>query len=787
MPETVPPAVLSSLAPLHALPQAPATQVVRDFYVSPEHTFDPRLLRECASRAELSFLDSLVHGQTVDPMLNWSALAKTPPGREPHAHRLTWYEAWAGVAARRAEWRRAHGTITSGPDLPAGTDLTGVAALGHDAFAQRLNLPPLPRAPDTADGRRADLVWRRALLLLLAKRTPASLSDVQPPLVPFLYRTQPDRAEEWFRALDTAGHGDRVPLICVEPFDFWASVDLSAWRERPVVFAFSSHNALWHALVSDALFESLLLPGHAVLVGGEYPDEHVFSAEAVACTGLPPVQVAGPTHAAWRSRGPAMLEALGHVLHRLRRGEPARNPHAQGLFELGLNLKHEILRSRYGVDRACTLHRMYGTERWFSPFKDPPPPGFDTHPPRDLLAIATGPSASRPARRALAGRARRKLVHVVSQVVDGGHAPSTLVRTLVERADRSRWDISVISLETAVLRAAEYPRSSHATDASSGRGARTIRTWAETDVAFHACGVEGTGDDAIAEACARMTDWSADVAVWHGNDPSLLVCAARCDVPRRVFFEHSGLVFQSDFDLVIGSLADAPERFAAESSRSGIPVAALPYCSNARSTWEENPPDLRMGPDIRILTTISNHLENRVAGVFVEAVATILQICPRAVYAPIGPIHDVEAFRGRFAPWGVSHRVMCVGAHRAPSQLCRAMHLYLNEFPFGSGIAILDAMAAGLPVVTMYDPNGPMQAQNGANYIGVDRSVRSLDPVDYVTLACQLLQDAEMYREWSAHALARFEAFGPEPYVRRFEEILTKRLLSPGGAPRSPG
>ncbi|MBE2212642.1 MAG: glycosyltransferase [Opitutaceae bacterium] len=772
--------MISTLRPLDKLGRSEDSwRIVRDLYETPDHRFDPRLLADTSARAELQFIDSLVHGLTTDPVVNWSALAATALGRDTGSRKREWYLAWAERASQRLAWSQSNARAKPQLGTCSQEDLWALAELDAARLAKRLGLSSPPPLDATPEERRADLIWRRGLVLLSSKGSPVSLQDLHTPWVPFAYRTPPAVSEDWQKAIRAAADPKQTPLLVVEPYDFWSTADISALDERYAIFAFSSHHAMWHALSCDNLFRSLLIQRHAIVVGGEYPDEHVFGPWLGSARCAPVRSVISPTASAWVKRVDSISEAATAVLTRFLGGESTRNPDAQWFFELGLNLKHEIMRQRFGAARACTLHRMAGTERWFSPFKDRPTSGRDTHPPVDLLAVLTGPETRRPARRALSGGTRRRLVHIVSQVIDGGHAPSTLVRTLVERANRARWDISVVSLESAVIRAAEYPRSNFVTEDSSKRGARTIDSWRSAGVHVHLCGAAGSIDDCIREACEVMAARQADVAIWHGNDPSLLVCAARSDIPRRVFFEHSGLVFQPDFDLAIASLADAEKSFAAESVRSGVAIAALPYCSNARATWDDKPPDLKTGPNVRILTTISNHLENRVAGTFVEAVATILQICPNAIYAPIGPVQDRAAFQRRFAPWGVADRIMCTGPSSAPSQLCRGMHLYLNEFPFGSGIAILDAMAAGLPVVTMYDPNGPMQAQNGGNYIGHDRAIRSLDPVDYVTLACQLIQDPAMYQEWSAHSHARFECFGPEPYVRRFEEILETRLLAP--------
>lgn len=773
---------IGNIAPLDDLGSRPTAALLREFFGEPDHRFDSGLLANPADRARLFLVDALVHGITADPALNWAALA-TAGTNDPRAAPLAFFRACAGTADQRAEWIGAHAGVTlkrvfDRDELPAWekTPLAEIAA--------RLGLapPPLAAIPGLPAGQ-SDELLRRALIFQGATGLLPRLVDLHPPFVPLLFACGEAQQREWQAALDAINHRDGVPLFPIEPFDFWATADLSALAGRTAIFCFSSKNELWHALAIERMLALLLAPQHAIWIADEFPDARLLGHLAGRALPHPVFPALRPAHPAWHPRLAAIADAADALVQRAARGDSlAAGDDAAWLSELGRNLKYEILASRYGHPCAAALRRMRGHEQWFSAHKERPPAERPTFPARDLFADLVAADVARPARRPLESKARHSIAHVVPQVIDESHAPSSLLRILVNRANRERWQPSVIALESNLPRPAAYPRDVYRSDSSALRAPHTLEDWRAHDVAAHLCGLDGGPDDAVAEANRVLDERAADIAVFHGNDPLLLLCAARCAAPRRVFVEHSGLELQRDFDLAISPLRDAETRYAELAMRSGVPVASLPYASTARDTWKAQPPDFGVGPQIKILTTISNHLESRVSGAFVEAVATILQICPNAVYAPIGAVRNEQEFRARFAPWGLQKRVMCIGSNRAPSQLCRGMHLYLNEFPFGSGIAILDAMAAGLPVVTMHDPNGPLQAQHGGNHIGVDRAITSLDPTDYVVLACQLIQNPELYREWSAHALSRFEQFGPERYVREFERILEERVLPAAAA-----
>jgi len=181
------------------------------------------------------------------------------------------------------------------------------------------------------------------------------------------------------------------------------------------------------------------------------------------------------------------------------------------------------------------------------------------------------------------------------------------------------------------------------------------------------------------------------------------------------------------------------------------------------------------------MTTISNHLGDRLGNEMCLAIAEILQRVPDAYYVPLGLMNDQkkEQFNRFFQEHKVRDRVIFLGGVVNPSQYARSMDLYLNEFPFGSGLGILDAMAAGCPIVSMYDENGPQQGRYGGHYFGIDRTITSGKRSDYAELACQLLNNPEMHGEWSSHAVQQYEKQADVVgYVKKFESILEDYYLS---------
>ena len=182
------------------------------------------------------------------------------------------------------------------------------------------------------------------------------------------------------------------------------------------------------------------------------------------------------------------------------------------------------------------------------------------------------------------------------------------------------------------------------------------------------------------------------------------------------------------------------------------------------------------------MTTISNYLENRMSPAFFSAIHSILRDNPHAIYAPMGPILNPEEFQKKFDAAGIGNQLMMMGAVINPSNIARCMDLYLNEFPFGSGLAILDAMASGMPIISMYNETGPEQGKYGGVYFGLDHVIKTGSLADYINLACELIQDTEKYQVWVKYTLKRYEFFSnTENFCYKFEKII-EHLVEVGGS-----
>lgn len=537
-----------------------------------------------------------------------------------------------------------------------------------------------------------------------------------------------------------------------------------ALEGRQVLFLFPDAATLQHCLSLSDLFDLLMAErGDWIHVLDHYPTETLGK--------QPPLPVA-PLHLVSLASRPFLdpyMSSIDLALQSLQGAPIVESEACNHLYEAGRRVSWALRARRLGLSRQTSYRFNCHQEAWHGRHKGRPPKGARVGPTVEEAFPIPRPTRCR---RQKSG-ALQRIAHVVPQLVDCGHAPTRLYRTLFRYHNRQRYETHLLISEEHVFRTSEYPFPRFYSDFSEKRGETTLQQFREREIPVWLGPIQ-KGYVEVAEALAEeLTRREIDIAIFHGAGPVNRLASCRCSIPGIALFDHGALLPQGGFDLYIAATAE--ERARGFDGR----VIELPHVVDVREDWEQSDPfaveHFQLPKGAQLLTTISFHLSDRLSDPMCDAVADILVRCPRAHYVPIGPIGDRDQCRIRrsFETKGVSDRLRFLGMQRVPSQLARSMTLYLNEFPFGGGVALLDALGAGLPVISMYDPDGPHQARYAANAIGLDRVITSGLPADYTALACRLLEDEAERKLWSEAALVAYERRGSAAdYVRRLEEAL---------------
>lgn len=447
------------------------------------------------------------------------------------------------------------------------------------------------------------------------------------------------------------------------------------------------------------------------------------------------------------------------------------------LYHLGKNLYWENTLKRLGKRSALSCLVAQSYEQWFDNYKMQPKAFLRK--PNPLKAAFDEMLDKLPALDvAKDERKRPLLMHVVPQLVDFKHAPSALLRELIALRNPQLFDTAVCCSERLILRSGEYPIASQTSHSSESRARKTLKMFEDQGIGYYQASSSRYFIDTVERLAREIQQQAPDILVFHGPDPINCMLTRLFPKSLRVLFEHGTLPNTQGFDLAISSTKDAPELFEKEFKEMGCELQAVDFCVDARAGWQTkcvSKSFFNVPEEARVATTISNQLESRLSPDFCWSVSEILKATPDLYYVPIGEVKNSEVLKGRFGK-EVRDRVIFFGSTKNPSHLARSMEFYFNEFPFGSCLGLLDGLAAGLVVITMYDPQGPAQARYGGLFLGKENSITSLKKEDYAQLAIAIAQDPLRYYKLSQHAYQVYEGHSnPWVYVLQIEKLIKRK------------
>lgn len=590
------------------------------------------------------------------------------------------------------------------------------------------------------------------------------VNDEQKPLHTFAYPS------EAFNPTIT-NPNEKMPLIFLEPIqDLDYAEILSPYRNQPSLFVCQSATVFWHLLQFDSLIPFLCHPLSTIYILELYPSLQLN----VQQTPRHPHQQFNPitltNNTAIQEVIPSFTAALIDSDH-------------DWLYLVAKRLLSRIQTERYGKSRCFALNKWETFQNWFDPHKPRVLHHADGNigpAPVDYVQQALAEYKKHQQKRFYTPKHKIRLAHVASQLVDTGVAPSQLLYSLAINHHQDLFDIIVISTECFDVFTLDYPPSPRYSPTSTIRGKAMIESLEKQGINVFTITLSTSMEGSALLVNEILHQFNIDVAVFHGPDQINAISSCSCDVPLCVLFEHGTTIAYPGFDIAIVSTEESLTVHQKELAHHHIKGFALPFCVDIRKTWTPHPiPKEQLGfpADAFIMTTISHHLDHRLTDDMCHAIGKILQRSPQAFYAPIGEMKDPKRLLQIFDLYGVGSRFVSLGPLLHPSQYARSMHLYLNEFPFGSCLGMLDAMAAGCPVVSMYDEDGPPQARYAGAYFGKDRVIKNGNIDDYIDLACRLIHDKELYQEWSQYTLSQYEKHANvQQYTREFERIIQLSL-----------
>lgn len=613
------------------------------------------------------------------------------------------------------------------------------------------------------------------------------------PYQPFAYPATAEEIKTITNFPLTLNYSD-IPLILMEAKKIPWDALLKPLSGRPKILLFYSKEVLIQSLQFKVVLDELLNLENLIYVLNYYGLEQFLDSSFIKSyetfKEIKPLFIAQDPYL--KEDYPQLLEHLKLALTSLKKEKNERDPF-NWLFEVGK--RHAFAREakRYGEERFLALWLRYAYKDWNDIHKTKPKNLIMKAAMPDYMKSIIDKTAPLSPKRKKGAKTPIKIAHIINTVFDEAHAPAEILRSLLENRNKTLFEASVYTTETGLYRPKEYPYYSFSGQDTLTRAKKTVQAFFSEDIPLTVLSHPFLTYEEEAKILAEsLSEAKCEIAIFHMPNPVNLLAAKMLDVPCTVFMDHGGFPLIPDkngfclpyylaipiephFDLII-TCEERPKSEIQYFNKRNTKVEALPFSLNLRKNWSQKPiPRETFDPDHNriLLTTVSLNLFNRLSPEFCDCVAKILRRERKAHYYPIGDPVYLDYFMSFFKERRVHDQVHFLGFQKNPSDFIRSMDIYLNEFPVGSGLALLEAMAAGLPIVSMYDEKDPMPAARMGAYFGKEKMVTSLKNDDYINLCCRLIEDPKLLSDWKKEALHSYEIrTNAKKYALDFEKLI---------------
>ncbi len=242
---------------------------------------------------------------------------------------------------------------------------------------------------------------------------------------------------------------------------------LNPYQGHQAIFVFETASMFFQLLQWDVVVKVLEDPQAIIYILEIYPEEQ-FKFQSIKwdqSKSLKPILMVD--RPMLREIMPTLVDVLQKNLCEVEKINKNETAISNWLYSLSQRLFFRIQAERYGESRCLALNLKQGMKKWHDPHKGlPPSQAYLGHLPTDFFRKLVEVATEKRIAKSLKHRPKIRIAHVVAQIVDGGHAPSELVKILLEYSDRSLFDRFLIITEQLIYYPLEYPIAPHNSESS---------------------------------------------------------------------------------------------------------------------------------------------------------------------------------------------------------------------------------------------------------------------------------------------------------------------------------
>lgn len=288
--------------------------------------------------------------------------------------------------------------------------------------------------------------------------------------------------------------------------------------------------------------------------------------------------------------------------------------------------------------------------------------------------------------------------------------------------------------------------------------------------------------DQLRWARAWFSEGGADIGVWVSIPVLAHFAFAMRLAPRQVYWALRFHPFRSrhcDAYITYGAWSEERQEFHGQPWQ----VCPVPLALDRRKFAAEELAEVRARhPADCLLGTLARE-EKIASAAFLDAVVRILQERPNTRYLWTGRTQHAQIQR-RFEQGGVADRCHFIGWVDS-ALYAAALDIFLETFPLGCGVTGYQALAAGVPVLSILEKDTLFGMSHWHEFAGRPKPdaieleryslLCAVDSADYLRLAKRLIDDPAFRRLAGTRGLAQYEQefSNTQRYARRFFETIT--------------
>jgi glycosyltransferase involved in cell wall biosynthesis len=619
------------------------------------------------------------------------------------------------------------------------------------------------------------------LFSLTSSHVLKSITSTHKSLFPVSYKTEKKHQDLLLTQLNES----KSPCILfMEPLEInWVEV-LDLLENRQCLFVFQTPLTLFHCLQFPQILELITQPQHYILVLSQPLELQLLCQKdfkgfhkASSCFSLNATKGFAPIFQELQDC------VQSHAQINLKENDYLKNSHVlERLKSVSRELHQFLEQQRLGTRRWISLQKIFDSQRHEHPLVK-----LELTTQREKEASLKFINKYVPEMKSkfLKEKPSVRLAHITSQLQDEtSSTPTKIIDCLINNSNKNVFENFIFTTEYSHYRYQEYPYDQFISQQQTffpHSKKTSIKLQKKCKEQLTPIIFDDARQDYITTAkrlAKRLDDMEVDVAVFHEEHLLNTLICRLCKVPLKVFYNHTSLPLTHDYDLTIlqHTKEITYQQQLYKKDKNKFTANEYPLIQENTSSKPLNIRQrFRLPQSAKILATTCNHLNARLSPEMTWVVAEALRKHPDLYFIALGhpPTNFVNEQFKKFLD--IVPKIIFPGFLSNPLRYLKNCDLYLNDFPIGGTLNVVEALSSNIPVISYFDPHENPKSHYAGHLIGKEHCFTT--PEEAIDKISLLLESEEEYNKAVEHIKSCAQKTpSKKEFTQKFEEIIINSL-----------